>query len=128
MGEGERAVVRVPARTLDSMLEGEAETDPRTIGLIWADIQGHEGRFFRGAGRALAHGAPVVTEFWPYAILRSGIDRDEYFEIIRGIFSRVAIIDAATGRVEPHPIETIPALFDGNLNPEQSLELILYSR
>lgn len=128
MGEEERAVVRVPARTLDSMLEGEARTDLGRVGLVWVDIQGHEGQFFQGAARTLARGIPVVTEFWPYGILRSGLDRGGYFEIVRSLFTRLAVIDPVSGRAESRSIDAIPALFDANPGHEQGITVVLHSR
>ena len=128
MGEEARAVVRVPARTLDSMLAGEARTDPERVGLIWADIQGHEGQFFQGARRTLARGIPVVTEFWPYGILRSGLDRAAYFEIARGLFSHLAVIDPISGRAESRSVDAIPALFDAHRGHEQAITVVFYSR
>ena len=128
MGEETRPVVRVPARTLDSMLEGEARADAGRVGLVWIDIQGHEGQFFQGASRTLARGVPVVAEFWPYGILRSGLDRSAYFEIVRGLFSRLAVIDPESGLAQPHSIDAVPALFDANPGHEQGLTVVLYSR
>ena len=127
MGEESRAIVRVPARTLDSMLEGN-ETEAGRIGLVWVDIQGHEGQFFRGARRTLADRVPVVTEFWPYGILRAGLDKSGYFEIVRSLFTHLAIIDDRSGRAEIRPIDAIPALFDSNPGHEQAITLVLYAR
>jgi FkbM family methyltransferase len=128
MGEERRTVVRVPARTLDSMLEGDARADSARVGLVWLDIQGHEGQFFEGARRTLSRRIPVVAEFWPYGILRAGLDRDRYFEIVRSLFSRIAIIDPVMGRAERYPIGEIPKLFDANPSPGQALTVIFYSK
>ena len=128
MGEEGRAVVRVPASTLDAMIEGDAGTDPARVGLVWVDIQGHEGQFFEGARRTLSRGVPVVAELWPYGILRAGLGRDRYFEIVRSFFSRIAVIDSVTGRAKKHPIGDIPALFDANPSPEQAITVVFYSK
>jgi FkbM family methyltransferase len=128
MGEERRETVMVPACRLDDLLRTEARVDPERVGLVWVDIQGHEGRLFRGAREILSHGTPVITEFWPYGIRRSGLERDAYAEIVRSQFARIVIADAATGRFTPREIDAIPGLFDAYPLPEQNLELILFPR
>lgn len=126
MSEGSRLTLRVRARTLDDVLATDGTVDPRRIGLIWVDIQGHDGHLFRGARKTLAHGMPVLTEFWPYGILRSGLDRDTYCEIITSTFSRLAIMDAGSSQFEERDVTVLPALFDAFAQPDQNLELILF--
>jgi len=128
MGEERRETVTVPARRLDDLLRTEARVDPGRVGLVWVDIQGHEGRLFRGAQETLRHGTPVITEFWPYGIRRSGLERDSYAEIVRSQFARLVIADAATGRFTTRDVAAIPELFDAHPLPEQNLELILFPR
>ena len=84
-GEHKRSTIAVSLRRLDSIFE-EKGIDPQSLGLFWVDIQGHEGRFFHGARRALSGGAPVVCEFWPYGIERSGMGRDGYCGILEDLF------------------------------------------
>ena len=128
MGEEGRDTVRVSARRLDDLLRTEACVGLERVGLVWVDIQGHEGRLFRGARETLGHGMPVISEFWPYGIRRSGLDRDAYAEVVRSLFARLAIVDAAAGRIEPREVAAIPEIFDANPLPEQNLELILFPR
>jgi FkbM family methyltransferase len=128
MGEERRGTVPVPARRLDDLLRTEAHVDPERIGLVWVDIQGHEGHLFRGARETLGRGVPVISEFWPYGIRRSGLERDAYAEIVRSHFARFVIVDASTGRFEPRDIGAIAELFDAYPLPEQNLELILFPR
>jgi FkbM family methyltransferase len=128
MGEEARSVVSVPARCLDDLLRVEAGADLRTIGLVWTDIQGHEGRLFRGARDTLAQGVPLISEFWPYGIRRSGLERDTYAEVVRSVFERFVIVDAATGRTEVRDVGAIAALFDTYSRPEQNLEIIFLPR
>src|SRR6185369_137257 len=72
LGEEHRQTVRVSVQRLDDLLADPVQR--ARIGLIWVDIQGHEGQFFDGAREILASGAPVVSEFWPYGIRRAGFD------------------------------------------------------
>lgn len=64
--EERRATIEVSVQTLaDAGLESE------DVGLIWMDVQGHEGHVLAGAAENL-HSVPVVTEYWPYALHRAG--------------------------------------------------------
>jgi hypothetical protein len=119
MSEEGRATVRVPARTLDDLM-AEVPLDPARVGLVWADIQGFEGYLLRGASVTLAQGAPVLSEFWPYGILRSGMDRDSFTSIVRSLFPRIVIVDAATDRFEEQDSADIAALFDTHRRPERA--------
>lgn len=127
MSEEGRATVRVPARTLDDLI-AEASLDPSRVGLVWADIQGFEGYLLRGASATLAHGAPVLSEFWPYGILRSGMDRDAFTSVVRSLFPRIVIVDAATDRFEERDSADIAPMFDTHRRPEQQLEIIFLRR
>lgn len=42
---------------------GDLPLEIDDVGLVWMDVQGHEGHVFDGAGLSL-DGVPVVTEFW----------------------------------------------------------------
>ncbi len=128
MEEEKRPVVRVPALTLDELLTTAVPVDPKRIGLVWVDVQGHEGQLFRGARRVLSHGAPVVNEFWPYGILRSGLDRDSYSEIIQTHFSHFVIVDAASGSFEKRDAAAIRDLFDSLKGPEECRQVIYFPR
>ena len=55
----------VDAVTLDAEIDGD-------VGLIWIDVQGHEGQVFMGARRLLAHRPPVVVEVSPAQLRLSG--------------------------------------------------------
>jgi FkbM family methyltransferase len=128
MHEEGRATVRVMARTLDDLLATEVSVEPARVGLIWVDIQGFEGYLFRGARATLAGGAPVLSEFWPYGIRRSGMDRDEYASVVTSLFERIVLVDAATGSFEERDSAAIAGLFDTHLRPEEQLEIIFLRR
>lgn len=46
--------------------------DPRDDALLWMDIEGYEGHAHEGAKRLLAAGVPVVSEFNPEFLAKSG--------------------------------------------------------
>lgn len=61
-------VIEVPSQTLDKVLEG---IDLSTT-LLWMDTQGFEGFVLAGATKTLQGRLPIVTEFWPAGLSRSG--------------------------------------------------------
>ncbi|MTD43081.1 FkbM family methyltransferase [Conexibacter sp. W3-3-2] len=87
IGEERRDLLSVRACRLDTLAQ-EGEIDADALGLIWMDVQGHEGHVLAGADAVLARGIPVVLEYWRY-----GLDRAEGLELlhdsIRRHFSRV---------------------------------------
>ena len=120
-GEEHRKVVSVPVRTLDGALS-EQGVAAASVRLAWVDIQGHEGYFLAGARATLACGAPVVSEFWPYGILRSGMTRAEYCGIVRELFTHVYHLHGTS--VEKLPASRIDSLFDSYAAPKQMCEVI----
>lgn len=120
--EDRRATVRVPVRRLDDAL-AEAGVDAADVRLAWVDIQGHEGRLFAGGRRTFAQGFPVVSEFWPYGIARSGITPTEYAVFAATLFTHVVVLHP--GAPERLPIARLPALFDRYPAPRQMAEIIL---
>jgi len=117
--EDRRATVRVPVRRLDDALDRAEQSDVR---LIWLDIQGHEGKFFEGASSTLARGVPVVSEFWPYGILRSGTTRDSYMATVARLFTHVYVLSGDA--VERQPVSAVDALFDTCAAPKAMREVV----
>ena len=118
-------MVTVPVRTLDELL-AEQGVNARDVRLAWVDIQGHEGFFLDGARATLAGGggggAPVVSEFWPYGILRSGMTRAEYGRIAGELFTHFYHLhDSAAEKL---PIAMIDSLFDMYPAPKEMCEVI----
>lgn len=70
-GESARKKIQVTCTTLDEALteNGIAGSD---ISLLWMDTQGHEGLILSAAKRVLSENVPVMLEFWPYGLIRSG--------------------------------------------------------
>ncbi|NOC85839.1 FkbM family methyltransferase [Ruegeria sp. HKCCD6428] len=69
--EGDWNLQDVPVRTFDSLVQDGLlpENGPD---LIWVDTQGHEGHVLSCAQSLTRMRCPVVLEFWPYGLERSG--------------------------------------------------------
>ena len=118
--EDRRDTVRVPVRRLDDLLA--ERRDASDVRLIWLDIQGHEGRFFEGAQGTLARGIPVVSEFWPYGILRSGTTRASYMNIVTRLFTHVYVLSG--NAIGKQPVSAVDALFDACAPPKAMREVV----
>ncbi len=95
--EERRNTIEVPARTLDQVLLEVPGLKEERIDLVWADIQGHEGHFLQGAQQFLKQRRiPVVSEFWPYGIGRSGMSRQEFCQIVSDLFTHFYVIGSDT--------------------------------
>jgi FkbM family methyltransferase len=68
---GRSKVVEVRAAPLDALVAA-GQLRPEEIGLLWVDVQGHEGQVLAGASSVLAAGAGVVTELWPEGLEANG--------------------------------------------------------
>ncbi len=66
--EARRERITVACESLDSQLAGSELSGC----LIWMDTQGFEGYVLQGSMRSLRRRPPLVIEFWPYGMLRSG--------------------------------------------------------
>jgi FkbM family methyltransferase len=100
----------VPIKTVacDEILLAEFGNLAHRIGLVWMDIEGHEGYFFEGAKNTLARNIPVVSEFYPRAIERSGMSRQEYARLVRELFTHVCTLE--DGRFVEHSIDAVEDL------------------
>ena len=64
--DSSRESIQVTSQTLDRIVPDTSNA------LVWMDTQGFEGHVLAGASRALASSPPLVIEFWPDALTRSG--------------------------------------------------------
>jgi FkbM family methyltransferase len=67
--ESSRPTVEVPLVRFDD-LAAELPLDLDEVGMVWIDVQGHEGHVLAGASRLLASDVPVAIEYWPYGLGR----------------------------------------------------------
>lgn len=70
-GENDWSQRSVSVTSLDVLCQ-QGSIDPNEIGLAWLDTQGHEGHVLDGATQLVKAGVPIVAEFWPYGLHRSG--------------------------------------------------------
>jgi FkbM family methyltransferase len=63
--------INIKSVTLDALLN-ENNIHESDISLIWIDTQGHEGHVLSGASKLMNSPVPIVIEFWPYGLNRSG--------------------------------------------------------
>jgi len=122
--EEKRRTVMVPVGTLDDVLRDQPESMANSIGLVWLDIQGHEGYFLEGARQLFVRHVPLVSEFWPYGIRRSGMSRSRYGEIVSEYFSHFYVL--SRGLREKLPIARIDNLFDACRGPHQCCQIALF--
>ncbi|MFB3922023.1 MAG: FkbM family methyltransferase [Terriglobia bacterium] len=123
--EERRTTVRVRAMTLDGLLRREPDLRPEEIDAIWLDIQGHEGHFLLGARELLHRNIPVVTEFWPYAIARSGLSQERFSQIVSEHFTHFYLLNSP--QPSRKPVSEISALFRTYSRPKAMCQLLLIS-
>ncbi len=121
--EENRNTVRVKVDTLDNVFSRHANLKAEDVSLIWIDIQGHEGYFFDGAKSLLSRRVPVISEFWPYGIVRSGMSLNEYKQIVSKRFSHFYEVKADV--YEKLPIGDIDRLFEIYNSPRKVGSIIL---
>ncbi len=121
--EEKRRTIGVPVKTLDRFLSENPTLRGESVGLAWVDIQGHEGQFFRGARQFLGRGIPVVAEFWPYGIDRSGMSPQEFCEILTGLFSHFYVLGTEPER--KLPIGDTSSLFRKYTGPREMFTVLL---
>lgn len=97
-------------------LAAKAALDVNSLGLGWIDTQGHEGQVLAGAPSLVAAKTPLVVEFWPYGLKRSGGYRKlrEQLSACRQIID----LDPRHGR-QLIDLEAIDAMYDAFLQQEK---------
>jgi len=64
-----REIITVKSERFDIILPDLFDKETT---LIWIDTQGYEGYILKGAQNVLKYQIPLVVEFWPYGLERSG--------------------------------------------------------
>lgn len=124
--EQSRETRRVKAEPLDVLAHTHPAVAEEAPSLVWIDIQGHEGHFFEGAAETLGRGVPVVSEFWPYGIERSGMSRERYCEIAARFFATFLTLEGE--EVVAHDIAELGDQFDRFPGPRNVGQFIFLSQ
>lgn len=123
--EESRETRQVPLRTLDSILDSEGVA-AEDVGLLWVDVQGYEAGVLEGARGILERDVPVVIEFWPYGLRRSG-GLDALCSLLERSFT--AFVDlrepGLDGRVARHPIGRLHAFEADYRDGAEATDLLL---
>jgi len=123
-GEKNRSVIQIEANTFDAFLEENSDINQNDIKLLWMDIQGHEGRFIKGAKNFIKQHpeVPMAIEFWPYGIERSGMQKDEFLNMLKELYKTFYIL----GHYDtPHNISEISKYYDENPSGSDGLNILL---
>lgn len=120
-----RRTVAVQVRRLDGLVRS-GEVDGAAVGLVWLDVQGHEGHVLAGGRDLLRLGVPVVTEFWPSAMRDAG-GLEAFHAVVRSCFARVIDVRAAQGGGRPQalPSAGIEQLTERYAGPAAFTDLLL---
>ena len=113
--------VRVDTVTLDQLAEDGA-FDRDLTGLLWIDAEGHEGQIIEGAQALTARGVPIVLEWNPRGLDRSG-GRGKIEEIANAAYSHFAPMRADHSGDEPRfwlrPTDQLGAYAEGVVGPSR---------
>lgn len=126
--EHKRRVITVRAARFDELDSSKLGVDKNQIDLVWMDIQGHEARFIKGARKFFSEHShvPVIMEFWPYAIKRSGISRQEFLDLVAGLFSGYFVYE--NGKLNYFPMDNLGSYFDEQDGPHRGSSIILCNK
>jgi len=83
--EATRDLEIISTITLDSLIENPETSLTPADCLAWIDTQGHEGHILLGAKKLIRKNSCrfIVIEYWPYGLLRSGLDKARFLELIK---------------------------------------------
>jgi FkbM family methyltransferase len=118
-----RTTVQVPARTFDD--EVAAGRIPLAdLGLVWLDVQGHEGEVLAGASSLLGSKVPIVMEYATGML--DDAARMRLDEIIENNFDVIVDLGwcSLTDKLKYQPASVIRTLCGGRRNVETDLLLL----
>lgn len=124
--ESRRLTTTVRCDKLDDLLANIPDSSfSQNIAVVWIDVQGYEGYVFMGAKDLLSKGIPVVSEIWPYGILRAGMSQKQYCDIAKSIWSSYWV--RRRGKFVRYPIDILDVLFD-ELGYGYNFDNIIFSK
>lgn len=110
LGEAGWQTVEVRSACFDTVA-AETGIEVDRIGLVWIDAQGHEPFVLRGASTILRSPVPVVIEYWPYGLRRSG-GLDLLHDLIRAHYD-VAVDARSLSRVAAADVAVLASKYPG---------------
>jgi FkbM family methyltransferase len=113
-GESRRRVIEVETKRLDDLMASLPREFSESLALIWMDVQGFEGHVIAGGPKIFTSGIPLATEIWPYGILRSGMTKDRFCDIVRATWSHYWMARGAkrSKHFVRYPIACFDTVFD----------------
>lgn len=127
MHESGRRSIRVPSCPLQDILR---RPEVQTFGLscpslVWIDVQGYEPYVFQGGKSLFERGVPVVSEVWPYGILRAGTSLESFAETIGSFWSDYWI--ERRGRFVRYPVGVFDRYLE-ELGTNGDFESVIFTR
>jgi FkbM family methyltransferase len=118
--ESSRPIVSVQSIPLDQLLIQESIA-PTDIGLVWIDVQGHEGYVIKSGHALFSQKPPTLIELWKYGIEQSGMSIENFCELISRYWSTCYVwkhgqfIKHATSEIPKLIAEQKPSAFENIL-------------
>lgn len=95
-GEEGRQVIRVKSARLDDLC---AQLNFERA-IIWMDTQGYEGNVLCGSTKLIDKKVPIVTEFWPYGLKRSGCFDKFIDSVVSGAYSNIVDLNNMESKLQ----------------------------
>ena len=111
--ENERETAKVPATTLDDLLNAETLAKPIVIKI---DVQGAEAHVIQGGSTLLKSTDILIFEFWPYGLRRAHANVPQMFDQLKAVFREGALFEEKDGT---------PRCLEAEGRPLRSIDLIL---
>ncbi len=108
--ESGRRTIPVRSEPLDSIFSFLVR-DELTRTLLWIDTQGYEGLVLKGASRFMEARSPLVIEFWPYGLARTGCF-PELVRIVTDTYRSFFILNGVAPQANPVTAAALVDLFN----------------
>jgi FkbM family methyltransferase len=112
--------VKVKLETLDRLVD-DRTIEAERVGMLWVDVEGHEGQVLEGATKLTERGVPIVFEFHPENLDRRG-DRRLIHKLAERSYTHFVDVrrrpaDRAQPRYQLRPATELAQLADRFLDP-----------
>jgi len=113
--------IEVDTVTLDGLVD-DGRIDPAATGVVWVDVQGHEGRVLAGATRLREAGVPFAVEFVPDLLVEAG--NLELFLEHASAFRSLVDLRTSGGERPAADVAELAAAYRGAADPVTDLLLL----